>query len=202
MWKRQFILTVAVLACNASPVFDANHVIQSMTQKYSTCTTYRDTGVVHKTVGSADKTLHFETSFQRNVAFEFTIRSADGEFKVWTKEGHVFRYWSVDGKTAERSSIAEAVGEAAGISGGMSTIIPSLLGVGGQPTFVGRLTQLHAGGSENIDGQPCAIIEGLDKAQQNVRIFIGVNDAKVRRVERSQPQFGSKTVISYSSQMK
>lgn len=198
--KRPFIILLAVLALNSAPSPQTStRLIEDVAARYASCTSYSDAGTVRQVLPGGEKVWRFKTSFERRGAFELEFTSGRQTYKGWTDSaGRVWRTWTVDGRTLERDSIAAVIGETAGISGGMSTIVPGLLGVGPTPSLLQRLTHVRLTGTESINGVPCSIIDGADKGGRPARVYIGANDHLIHRVVRTLPELGVTTTIDYT----
>lgn len=114
----------------------ARELVQESTKIYKSCRAYRDHGTLRRTlkIGAAQITQSkdFSTTFERNDNFMLKWRSFDGRIKG--QEEDFISYngekstVNIGGDTAyEAESLAELLPGSAGISNGLSLVIPSLL---------------------------------------------------------------------------
>jgi hypothetical protein len=191
-------ILLSLLAINTTRIPSATLLLDSVSNKYASCAAYRDTGTVRQVLPGGEKTWTFSTSFDRRGEFRLEFRTGRDTYAAWTDHGRAYRSWTVDRQTLERRSIAEAIGEAAGISGGMSTIVPSLLGRGITPSLLTRLTDVRNTGTSIVGGVTCSVIEGLDRGNRPARVYVGVDDHLIHRVVRTQPELAVTTTIDYT----
>lgn len=108
----------------------------AMEKAYAGCSSYRDSGVV-KTVSVTDGGRFggeqpFRTAFVRpgRLRFEFTDRGLgerSSRLVVWVSDGDVLTWWDPKPGVRQAASLQEALGAAAGLSGGVSDRVPGLL---------------------------------------------------------------------------
>jgi outer membrane lipoprotein-sorting protein len=146
-------------------------ILVEMARVYGGCRSYRDTGNVMTATltegGRAGSERPFATAFVRpnRFRFQFTdpgLGERSSRYIVWTDGTEVRSWWDAKPGVRRPASLQEALGIAAGISGGSSIRIPGLL----LPKDVGQGAPLV--GAERIEdgvdrGVPCVRIKGKSR---------------------------------------
>ena len=111
-------------------------ILLKMARVYRTCRSYRDSGEVRTTLltdgGRAGSDRPFHTAFVRpdRFRFQFTdpgLGERSSAYIVWTDGAEVRSWWDAKPGVRNAGTLQEALGVAAGISGGSSTRVPALL---------------------------------------------------------------------------
>jgi len=141
-------------------------ILVEMSRVYGGCRSYRDTGNVMTATltdgGRAGSERPFTTAFVRpdRFRFQFTdpgLGERSSRYVVWTDGTEVRSWWDAKPGLRHPATLQEALGIAAGISGGSSVRIPGLL----LPRDVGQGAPLV--GAERIE-------DGVDRAVRCFRI--------------------------------
>ena len=146
-------------------------ILVEMARVYGGCRSYRDTGNVTILTltdgGRAGSERPFATAFVRpdRFRFQFTdpgLGERSSRYVVWTDGTEVRSWWDAKPGVRRPASLQEALGIAAGISGGSSVRIPGLL----LPKDIGQGAPLV--GAERVEdgvdrGAPCFRIKGKSR---------------------------------------
>jgi hypothetical protein len=153
---------------------DASGILSRVEGVYAKCRTYVDSGSLTirfvESGGVHTEERPFSTAFIRPDRFRYEFRSTNslGEsqrYLIWKDKDDVRRWWDVDNQE-RRIPLSRAVAGAAGVSGGSTLSVPSLLfphEIGGR-----RPTQLeHPSRAEDsfIDGAECYCIKGSTESR-------------------------------------
>ncbi|HTR51859.1 MAG TPA: TlpA disulfide reductase family protein [Kofleriaceae bacterium] len=162
----------------------ADDILAAMVAAYRGAHAYADRG---EQLDGAGKRRTFETAFERPDRFRFEERD-DGDparaYVISSSRSGVVTRWYVRPDVVERDAdLADAIGAAAGISGGTSYLIPGLLlpGVSGGDT-IAMLDDGHVEGIEAIGGHPCWRISGRRHARDAVTLWIDRDRHLLRRI--------------------
>jgi hypothetical protein len=144
-------------------------ILERVRDTYASCASYRDTGdvvtvFIHEQQHPHRRTTStpFSTRFARPDRFRFEFRNRDiGPEEDWQRylivagAGVVRRWWSIKPEEQHPETLANALGGAAGVSGGSSHTVPCLLMPELNRRVVERVTESRYEGEEPIDGRPC-----------------------------------------------
>jgi outer membrane lipoprotein-sorting protein len=185
------VITASFAAEPGPESLDAHQILDRMTRVYAHCKSYRDSGVVTTVFlderGNRTVERPFTTAFLRPDRFRFEYREKRGgrqepHYIVWRQGQEVQMLTDLHTGIEKVESLDIAVARAAGISGGSSHRIPSLL----LPELGGRrLTDIT--GARRVDDAEigeadCFRIEGK-YADSPVTLWIDKAAFLVRKVE-------------------
>jgi hypothetical protein len=207
----------------ASPV----KILLAMKRAYSSCRSYRDTGLV-KTTSVTDENSSFgseqpfATVFVRpgHIRFQFTdtgLGERSSLYIVWSDGTEVRSWWDAKPGVRRPASIQEALEVATGISGGSSVRVPGLLMPDQVPEGAPLITP------ERIDdgddrGVPCTRVRGKSRQtpytikmgartvtvqDETVTLWIDHSTSLLRRVEetRTYTDYRSQSTTTYTPEI-
>jgi outer membrane lipoprotein-sorting protein len=198
-------------------------ILLSMERAYRTCRSYRDSGVVTSTIltdgGRAGSERPFRTAFVRPgwLRFQFTdpgLGERSSSYIVWSDGTQVRSWWDAQPGVRNPGSVYDALAVAAGISGGSSVRVPSLLlpqEFGGGPLLVGpeRTDDAVAGDADcyRIRGKsrktPYTLMMGAQTRtveDESITFWIDKATYLLRKVEedRTFDTYREKSVTTYT----
>jgi hypothetical protein len=185
----------------ADVALPASKLLAQVRRAYGSCRSYKDTGLV-TTVFIHDmpsRRRHtdkkpFATAFVRPERFRFEYAETESEFEdelehiliLWNGEG-LRSWWTIQPGILTHESFRDAVGQAAGVSGGSSCLAPCLLLPGGgdrDPLPTDESTAIL--GTELVGGHDCFVLRGRLVRGDERTLWIGRSDSLIRRVEESR----------------
>lgn len=156
---------------------DARALVARVVERYSKAKTYRDTGTGTTSLapGMPSSQLSFRTAFRRDGGMLWSFKTAampgrapDSEYVVWSSDRKTWSsWWKLKPAVESTKSARLAFGTPAGISSGLSTILPTLLGVTGQPADIfARCEGMRTAGKEDVGGVSCEILEARQTGEE------------------------------------
>lgn len=193
---RLFVILIS-LACLCNLGFSqqrrmtAQAIVKRMAQRYASCLSYQDTGVVETTHNEANSArverMPFKTYFARPQFFRFEwidyFPWKDGRKKiVWSDGNESYTYWEPDTYEKEEE-LGLAIAGATGISRGAAHTVPRLL-IADEVSGFGltELTNLSIVGEERFEGELCYRITGKHPFGITYELWIGKRDFLLRKV--------------------
>lgn len=188
-----------------SPGMTAAQIIAQMEEAYATCTTYTDSGEIHKTFhrDGRVKIIRFETAFIRPDRFRFEFNQADRHnpegprqrYIVWQDGRHVRRWSYAREQVNRKATLSLAIAGATGVSSGVAHYVPRLMipEIDGGSVTDGRFTRIDDvtlaidATGESVD---CYRLVGSE-----FELWIGTQDFLLRRVIRDSGM--SNRVVTY-----
>ncbi len=185
----------------------AQEILDRMAKVYAECKSYRDSGVV-KTLflegnnGRRTVNKSFTTAFVRPGRFRFEFQeelSKKDRYIIWTDGKEVLTWWYVNPGIQKKESIDLAIAAAAGVSGGSSKTISSLL----QPDMESwrRLTEIKE--PKRIEDAKlreieCFRVEGVT-ADHPITLWICKTSFLVRQIDEKDKfdTFRTETTTTY-----
>lgn len=175
---------------------EARAIADRVIAKYANARTYRETGRGTTSFGPAGPQTQFEfrTSFRREggMLWSFTRSMPQGPswtYTVWSGDGKEWKtWWTVKGTVERTDKRAEAFAPSAGISSGLSLIVPNLLGATREDRrfFFFRFVGLRIAGKEEVGGTPCEILEGRELGSEGGTLSVWVDAAGAIRKYRQR----------------
>jgi outer membrane lipoprotein-sorting protein len=153
----------------------AQEILDRMFGIYASCSSYTDKGEVkqaYKRGGVAIK--RFTTAFVRpgRFRFEFTEEN-DQRFVIWRDESSIRSWWSIGRQTKYYETLGQAVGNTAGVTGGSSVILPSMLFQNlGDSRRLQTLTGLRLVAEEKVGRKAAYRIEGVDWTKRSLTVWV------------------------------
>ena len=150
-------------------VLTVRQIIERMAKTYSTCKSYRDSGVV-KTIfiqlwGKRTAEKPFTTAFVRPDRFRYEYRDNShtnpNSYIVWRKAQEVQTWWFINSVVEKQESLDMALAGATGVSGGSAHTIPALLlpnEIGGRR--ITDITEMKRVDDVKLEKTDCFRIEG------------------------------------------
>ena len=166
-------------------------IMKRMAQRYASCSSYQDVGVVETTYNEANSArierMPFKTYFTRPQFFRFEWV----DYFPW-KDGRTNIVWC-DGKDAytylephtyeKEEDLEMGIAGATGISGGAAHTIPILLMAGTMAGFsLTDLTNLALVGEEMFEGEPCYRVNGKHPFGDIYELWIGKKNYLLRKL--------------------
>lgn len=177
----------------ASPPGDAERVIREMRARYSNASSYRDRGRVHTTMTLGPdqvqtNDLEFETAFVRSSgAFYFEYRAADNAGKrrravLWRAASGPADSWAT-GDTVRSGTMTETLSSFAGVSHGVSVIVPGML----TEAIIGEVLtrSLRVDGEDQLGAERCVKLASSD-AKGSMVVWVDKSTNALRRIVRDQ----------------
>jgi hypothetical protein len=169
---------------------EANHILQSLAEKYSQCRTYCDSGEVDfDDVKGNKEQLQFRTHFVRPGYFCFEWQDygprrgkSEGFCKLWSMNGETRTHY-VHG-IEEEKNVRSAIARATGCSAGSAHIVPSLLmeDLRANSKHLLQLADLELLRNEECNEIDCYVLKGsLFKAGDHL-LWISTRDFALMRV--------------------
>src|SRR5882762_4051700 len=203
------VLTNLVHTKPQSPM-SAREIIDRMIQVYATCRTYSDEGEVRTEYNgrqSSPPVPYFLTAFVRPSSFRFEFsrrRPHDGldQFIAWKDRDVEKSWWPFDPGNRD-ARIETMLLDIAGLSGGASLTIPSLLSpdlVGGS-SILASLDDLKLAGEDKVDGRKTFKLEGKFKGQA-LKLWIDSREFLIIRIHRKmEAGADAETITKYKPQV-
>lgn len=185
-----------VIAEPPSALPSADAVLRNVEDRYSKCSTYRDSGSVLRSLRNERDTesdlrvVAFRTAFRRQGGqFRFDYEDSGGEFAsparivIWRPGfGPSLSWWTIKPKETRQGPLVEALHSFAGVSGGLTALAPRWLVDGTRPLFASNYRVL---GEEAVRGEPCLKLESTDTKNRTVTFWFRKADyAMLRSAER------------------
>ncbi len=167
----------------------AGAILDAIKTRYRSLKGYRDSGkqvsqfLDNTGEPSHDSTLSFTLAIQRDGGFRFEYTDEGDNYVIHKGEDGVRAYWTLIDEQEKFPALEDALGQAAGVSGRTSEMIPGLFS--GNDTDLGCVREARVLPNVTIDGVECQGIEGFDSECMPVRIWAGANDKLIRRWETS-----------------
>ncbi len=193
------------LAYCGEPRQQAEEIIKKMEKKYSSCASYRDTGVV-TTVFNQDsgKTrtaeVLFNTYLVRPDRFRFDWRSKhpipNAPFRqsvVWHNGKSAYLYLEPD-MYEPMVDLKMAIAGATGVSDGAAYHVPLMLLPDLDGSLSSRTSSPKLVGEETFEGVECYVIEIVLRGKQPQTMWIGKQDFLLRRVHQEKKNDDFSTV--------
>lgn len=200
-----FLLSIFtwVLALPAQETLDGGAIFERVKQRYSSCKTFSCRGSSHQTAsallaGNDDRTFLIRFARPGQIRVDWTKArfmglGSDTE-SIYTEGGKIYSTSVIAGGPKPYPSIEHAIGVDAGVSGGISYLIPSLLI--GEEGYLFSWT-VTRGADSIVDGRGCYSISletkgfgiyTLDVAKDDYAILraIQVSDASVVDAQRER----------------
>lgn len=152
---------------------DAAQLLGRAMQRYETATRYRDAGTIRTRSGGHEFSYSFTTQFTEPARLDL----------VMTKKGRKPYAIHLDQQSPEERSLLLFGGT--GVTNGTSMMVPPLLVATTTPSPLTRLTNAVVGGTETVNGERCARIEGQDQEGNPFVVWIGEESQVIRRTLRS-----------------
>jgi hypothetical protein len=188
----------------------AQQVLEKAAATYASCRSYQDAGVVLTTFygfWALETRRPFATSFVRDGGFRFEYReeqerSITGEFLhgddrmvIWGDGTRVKTWWTTEDGRIDECSLDMALGGAAGVSGGASRAVPSML----LADKLGGLNPLSienplVQGIETIDGHDCYKVVGRHN-HRTESVWIDSHTFLLRRVENAKHELDDTSTV-------
>jgi len=193
---------------------EAREVVDRMANVYATCASYRDKGFVTDTFfrkGSTEvEKTPFSTAFVRPDRFRFEYRDQFPSSARWYR--HIIhsdasgtRTWGdpCESGVVQEKSLELAIGGFAGVSGGSSDRVPSMLLPSKDSCGATDLFQLKRLPDENLDGAACYRIEGMNDLGEVESLWIDQQSMLLRRIDESCafPDFRVETETTYEPEI-
>ena len=168
-----------------------------MAQAYLAANTYRDTGVVRVVFieGRHRQTTErrFKTAFVRphRFRFEYSDRTSsddEGRYIIWRNGSDVRTWWEIRPGVETPELLGHALGAAAGVSGGASMTVPTLLmpeEIAGASDAGARIFGFNDPvrlSDETLDGTPCCRLK-VKRSDEPSVIWIGQRNYLIRRID-------------------
>jgi hypothetical protein len=170
----------------------AQQILDRVAKTYATCKTYRDTGIVKSRFIGPDVNFEvekpFTTAFVRpdRLRFEYKEIRRDGReyrYIVWRSGEEIRSWWDVAPGVKKPDSLAVALAEATGVSGGSAHTVPALLLPKEIPGW--RLTDMTEAkriGDDKYGKSDCFRVEGKT-AEYPVTLWIDKETFLVRKID-------------------
>jgi outer membrane lipoprotein-sorting protein len=227
------VFSVAVAVCaqeNPTRGDDATlapeTILLKMARVYRTCRSYRDSGEVRTTLlvgdGRAGSDRPFHTAFVRpdRFRFQFTdpgLGERSSAYVVWTDGGEVRSWWDAKPGVRNAGTLQEALGVAAGISGGSSNRVPALLlpGTIGQGPPVIAAERIQDGSDRGVlcfrirgksQTTPYTLTMGaqvLTVQDESITLWIDRTTLLLRKVEdrKTFNTYNSESITTYTAEI-
>ena len=166
-------------------------IMKRMAQRYASCSSYQDTGVVQTTHNEANSArierMPFKTYFARPRFFRFEwidyFHWKDGRKSiVWCDGKDTYSYWEPD-RYEKEEYLGLGIAGATGISRGAAHTIPRLLMADEVSGFaLTELTNLSLVGEELFEGVLCYRINGKHPFGDIYELWIGKRDYLLRKL--------------------
>ena len=207
MIKNMFFLILSIFLASScaepkSETPTAKQILDRMVKVYTSCQSYRDSGMV-KTLfilsdGNRAVEKPFTTAFVRPGRFRFEYKEKRGNqeyrYLVWANGKDVRTWWDITPGIKRPDSLGLALAGATGVSGGSARRIPALLisdpiGAGWDMRNLRNVKRLEDAKAENAD---CFRIQGETgiSGQGPVTLLIDKSTFLVRRLDQ-QTKFGN-----------
>jgi hypothetical protein len=165
-----------------------------MKEAYANCRSYQDTGLVttkSDTGGPGPlEPISFKTYFVRpdKFRFEWETRFFPGDrmfFNVaWSNGGATYTYWE-SGKLDKMNSLQSGIRANAGVSGGSSYIVPSMLICPENSTILTQLVDVVPICEELLGNTICFLIQGRHlRTGEALFVWVGKHDYLLRKLKR------------------
>ncbi len=174
-------------------------ILARMAERYSSASTYQDTGVVETVVEGASPRrstdVSFKTIFKRPRKFRFewakiSPLSLPGRNVIWSDGEKTFAYYRHDPDKVETpESLSSAIAGATGVSRGSAHTVSRLLLEGTSGFSVTDLSRVTLKGQELFEGEECFVLEGFHPRGEAWRLWIGKKDYLLRK-SRTGPRDG------------
>jgi hypothetical protein len=175
----------------------APEILKRMADTYRSALTYSDSGYIRTTFIDPDGSRRvterrFATRFVRpdRFRFEFSERSCcqdENRYIIWMDGSSVRKWWEIDPKVKELPDLESAVYAAAGVSGGVSMRVPTLLlpetlGEADDAAFPLGLEAPSRIADGDVEGTPCFRIRARTRIE-DVVVWVEKSTYLIRRVD-------------------
>jgi hypothetical protein len=153
-------------------------ILDKMVSVYASCSSYVDQGKIVDIYGSQeDRTRTFTTAFVRPSKFRFEFDedrfTGPSHYIVWRDGTTIQSWWTIKPQTITYETLAAALGTAAGVSGGSTVNVPSMLMGDLQDTHrISTMTELNLEREEKIGKRMAYRIAGRDWRHNLLTVWI------------------------------
>lgn len=191
----------------------AQEILDRMISAYTSCNTYMDEGEVRtifiEQKGRRTLIRPFSTAFVRPSEFRFEYKARRGEdewdsYIIWKDAQSIKTWWSIKPEVESPTNLSSALAAAAGVSGGASHTIPSLL----LPETMSRghfkyLSELKIAGEEEVNGKSAYKIEGTDSRKNIITLWVDKLSLLIVKMfeKRKFETFETETTTTYKPQI-
>jgi outer membrane lipoprotein-sorting protein len=187
-------------------------IMDKMVSVYATCHSYADEGEVRTTfIGNSPRTVvrPFSTAYVRPSHFRFEFSDPDvndrsSHYIVWRDESSIKSWWSIKPETRNFELLSLAIAAATGVSGGSAINVPSMLMSDlGDFHRIQSLSQLKLAGEEEVAGKPAFKIEGRDRQNKLLTIWIDKDRFLILKIHetRKLERFEAEQTTNYRPQI-
>ncbi len=191
----QFILLAFNLtALGQTKTPQPDEILRNMAERYSSISSYEDSGVVETVTDGPlvrrNTDIYFKTYFTRpnKLRFEWlncavlvfpdrSILWSDGS-KSFTSHAHS------PGRIETKDDLGMAVAGATGVSLGSAHTVPTMLIKELLGFVVTDIKKPILKGQEAFEGEECYVVEGLDRSDQPVQLWISRQDSLLRKLRQ------------------
>jgi hypothetical protein len=191
-----------------TPDFSAQGILARAAAAYSSCKSYRDSGVVKvvflENGGRRIQEKPFKTAFVRPDRFRFEYAETDfvgatRRYIVWRLGNQVQTWWDIQPGVKEQQSLSSALAGATGVSGGSAHALPALLlplEVGGRRLT--EMTDVKRLADAEVGGVGCLCVEGK-YADQRRTVCVDGKTFLVRMIDFQVtfPELSTEQTITY-----
>jgi hypothetical protein len=157
----------------------AREIIDKMVSIYGSCHSYFDKGETKDVMLDSGRVIlrPFSTAFVRPSNFRFEFEE-NGQFEssdyvVWQNGASVKNWWSIKPEVRSFETLGMALGTAAGVSGGSSIQVPSMIfGDLGDSQIIQKLAQPVLVGSEKVGERSAYKIKGVAWQGNEVTLWV------------------------------
>ena len=189
--KKLFLIVVGLLVCriiSAEDLTEPKQVLEKMMETYKTCSSFACEGEYNALFSTTyyhkdKKTVKIVFSRPNLFRLDWTEIRAGGEEltnSIYTKDGQLYFYWATFDEYKKMSSIKNAIAENAGISSGLSSLIPTILI---NPEWGKDLKSVKLESEFDLDGEKCYRVVGTGPLDRETEFAISKNTFAILQVK-------------------
>jgi thiol-disulfide isomerase/thioredoxin len=165
----------------------AAEILHETAETYAHAKTYVDHGQQTAVLGSASHVQRrtFTTAFVRDQVFRFEYVDREHPrwpYVIWSTPKQTLTSWVPRPGIEVASDVGDALGTAAGVSGGLSVMIPALLFPRGFDSSIASVANATRARDEAVSGHACWQITGSRQAT-TVTLWIDMQTHLIRQIE-------------------